>query len=92
MPTRCFMPPESSLGYADSKPLQPYRVESAQGAMMALEMCHATRQQRSFHIVQNREPGKQGEALKHNRQVGGAIAAAACRATGRCPWWVGSSP
>ena len=41
--------------------------------MMPLEMSHAPRQQRSFHIVQNREPRKESETLKHNRQVGGAI-------------------
>ena len=40
---------------------------------MPLGVLHAARQQRDFHVFQDREPGKQREALEHDGHVGAGL-------------------
>ena len=41
-------------------------VENSQGAFVALERAHPASFERSFHVVEDRQPRKQCEALKHD--------------------------
>ena len=41
--------------------------------MMSFEVCHTTCEERNLNVVQNREPGKQGEALEHDGDVWPAL-------------------
>ncbi len=63
-PTRCFMPPESSLGYAVSKSIETDGVDHAQCSLVALNRGRASRRQRRLDILDYREPREKGEALK----------------------------
>ena len=41
--------------------------------MMSFEVCHTPCEERDLNIIQNREPGKQGEALEHDGDVWPAL-------------------
>ncbi len=68
-PTRCFMPPESSLGYAVSKPLVP-PFDHLQRPPVAVDGAHAAGQQGRFDVFQDRQPGKQRETLEDDGDIG----------------------
>ena len=61
-PTRCFMPPDNSLGYADSKPCNPTEASARSALRCRLEMRDPAREQRRFHVFQHREPREKREA------------------------------
>ena len=45
-------------------------VDHVQRALVALDRADAARYQRRFHVLQHGQPRKQGEALKHDGDVG----------------------
>jgi hypothetical protein len=53
--------------------LQTDRCERAQGLAMAYHMRGTAGEEGRFHVFQDREPGKQSEALKHDGNVGAAL-------------------
>ena len=57
------------LGISRLKSVQADHVQHLHAAFAALSRRHAARLQRSFNILKNREPGKQREALKDDRDV-----------------------
>jgi hypothetical protein len=57
-PTRCFMPPESSLGYAVSNPVESDGIEHLQGALPALNRAHPAGLKRSLDIFEHVQPRK----------------------------------
>ena len=57
------------LGIGCLKAVQAHRIQHLHAAVMALGGRHAAGLQRSFHIFQHRQPGKERKALKHDRDV-----------------------
>ena len=41
--------------------------------MVSFEVCQTARQERNLHVIQDREPGEQGEALEHYGQAWAAL-------------------
>ncbi len=66
MPTRCFMPPDSSRGYASSNPSRPTIWMAAWVRSLDLGLVHALGAQHALHVGLHRHPGVEGEALEHD--------------------------
>jgi hypothetical protein len=62
------MPPDSSRGYAFSKPSRPIRSIAA-SALAALARAHAERFEAGFDVLQHGQPREQREGLEHHRDA-----------------------
>ncbi len=57
------------LGIRRLKAIQAHRIQHAERPFAPLHRRHPPRFQRSFHVLQNRKPGKQRETLEDDRHV-----------------------
>ena len=60
-------------------------VDHLQSALVPLDRAHAARDQRRFHVLQHRKPGKKREALKDDGRRWESARPSSCRATARGP-------
>ena len=58
------------LGEGGFEAVEAHRIQDFQAAPHALVGGNAARLERGLHVIQHGEPGKQGEALKHDGDVG----------------------
>ena len=66
MPTRCFMPPESSFGKARSCPSRPTALSDALHAALGLGRGQGPAVQPDAHVLLHGQPGKEREVLEHD--------------------------
>src|ERR1035441_577020 len=65
-PTRCFISPDSSFWEAVSNPS---RIDHLLRPLVPLDCTCTSRDERSLHVFQNGEPGKEGEALEDDGDI-----------------------
>jgi len=70
-PTRCFMPPDNSRGYAPSKPFQPNHAQGLSSGYFRSAGGNIAGVQSKFCVFQHRKPRQQCEALEYHRHSPG---------------------